>query len=565
MKRWLALAGIVVLGVAAVVVTERHKVNVPPGPAALLYLIADTEQELTRLPVSFTRMTDQEEIRAGDAIAKSYTAAQERISDADVLEVQDYITQVGWRLAAHAHRKLPYQFYYIPDNSFVNAFALPGGHVYIGAGLLALMDSEDELASVLGHEIEHIDHYHCAERIQQEQALRKIPLGQLFSLPVEVFQAGYNKDQELEADREGTRLAVEAGYSPAGAVRMMETFGRLFQEYHAHARTPQQELSQTAVSLLEGYFRSHPPASERVAQINKMIASEGWGVRPERDLAVAHIFWTAKAADALAAGKYSQAQQLALRALQLRPNQASALGVLAQAQFAQADFAGAAASYRGLQNARGWTIDVANSYALSLAAANRATAAAEFRGWLASAHGDTRELQLPLDGLLLLAGDSEPSRQRLAETRRRANRYDMSTPQELSDLGWWFYLAGDYPEAHDLINAAVQQRPDNLPMLLRLAWTQIELQRFADAFRTIGGALEPGSVRSELMMARAVARWQAQQQDTALRDFEVATSNQPQWESPRWVQALYSPLVAQSIREMKAERDRRAKAAAARR
>ena len=111
----------------------------------------------------------------------------------------------------------------------INAFALPGGHVYVGAGLLALMDSEDELAAVIGHEIEHIDHYHCAERVQQEQALRKIPLGGLVALPIELFEAGYSKDQELEADREGTRLAVQAGYSANGAIRMFETFERLTQ------------------------------------------------------------------------------------------------------------------------------------------------------------------------------------------------------------------------------------------------------------------------------------------------------------------------------------------------
>ena len=123
------------------------------------------------------------------------------------------MTRVGRSWPRDAHRKLPYKFHYIPDPIFINAFALPGGHVYVGAGLLELMDSEDELAAVLGHEIEHIDHYHCAERVQREQALRKIPLGGLVALPVEVFEAGYSKDQELEADREGTRLAVEAGYS----------------------------------------------------------------------------------------------------------------------------------------------------------------------------------------------------------------------------------------------------------------------------------------------------------------------------------------------------------------
>ena len=67
--------------------------------------------------------------------------------------------RVGSELATHAHRMLPYKFHYIPNPNFVNAFALPGGHVYVGAGLVSLMDSEDELAALIGHEIEHIDHY----------------------------------------------------------------------------------------------------------------------------------------------------------------------------------------------------------------------------------------------------------------------------------------------------------------------------------------------------------------------------------------------------------------------
>src|SRR6266568_7258056 len=263
MKRWIALSIILLLGLAAIVVSERRKVDVAAGPDALLYLVADTEQELTRMPVSFTKMSDQEEIGIGNQLAQSYELQREAKKDPEIVEIETYLNQVGSRLAVHARRKLPYKFHYIPDDGFVNAFALPGGHVYIGSGLLAMMDSEDELASVIGHEIEHIDHYHCAERAQQERALHRIPLGELLSLPIELFEAGYSKDQELEADREGTRLAVESGYSASGAIRMFETFQRLFDEYHARSKTPQDELSGVMRDTLEGYFRSHPLPAER--------------------------------------------------------------------------------------------------------------------------------------------------------------------------------------------------------------------------------------------------------------------------------------------------------------
>ncbi len=421
------------------------------------------------------------------------------------------------------------------------------------------MDSEDELAAVIGHEIEHIDHYHCAERVQQEQALRRIPLGELIALPVEVFEAGYNKDQEMEADREGTRLAVEAGYSANAAIRMFEAFQRLYDEYLNPAKTPQQELSEVTMQTIEGYFRSHPLPSERIAQIRNLIASEGWPLRPERDLAVGYMFWTVRAKAALEAKKYPQAQQLATESLKVRPGQANALSVLAQAQFAQADFSGAAASYRKLLDT-GWTMDVANAYALSLAAANPKTAVAEFRKWMATAKGDTRDLQLPLAGLSLLSGDPAPARAAIAAAR---TNYDLG-PRWLAELGWWFYLAGDQPTAASLLGDAAQQRPDNTKLALRLAWVWIEQRRLADALQMINnGNASDSSSQSEKAMARAVARWQAQERDAALGDFAAAMSGQPEWENPRWVKALYSPLVAQSVQQMQVENQRRRKALAA--
>ncbi len=557
MKSWIALAGIVLLGIAAVVVSERRKVDVPPGPAALLYLVADTEQELTRMPVRFTRMSDEEEIRIGADLARAYQR-DEKPND-ETVEVQNYLQQVGARLASRAHRRLPYRFHYLPEKSFINAFALPGGHVYVGAGLIALMDSEDELAAVVGHEIEHIDHYHCAERVQQEQALRKLPFGELAALPIELFEAGYSKDQELEADREGTRLAVEVGYSANGAIRMFETFQRLYEERYARARTPQEELSQLAEQSLEGYFRSHPLAAERIDQVRKLIARENWQLRPERDLAVAYVFWTAKAEDALAASRYAQAQQLAAQSLRLRPGQEKALEVLAAAQFAQADFSAAAASYRKLLEVAPKKMDAADAYALALAAANRTTALAEFQQWTESLKGEKpRDLQVPLAGLALLAGDGVPARSTAALAK--ATLSEDWAPEWFARLAWWYYLAGDYATAANLLENAVQQRPGQVRYGTERAWAQIEQRRFADAIQSVEITYGVSNAGPDQMMADAVALWQAKRQDEALGHFDAALARQPEWNDPRWVKPLYSPLVAESVAQMRAEEGRRARA-----
>ena len=460
MKNWIWLAGILGLSVAAIVTSERRKVDAPASPAAVLYLVADTEQELTRMPVNFTRMSDAEEIRIGNELAKMYGFSPENKNRTEVRIVDLYLKQVGGILAARAHRKLPYRFHYVPNENMINAFALPGGHVYVGEGLLELMDSEDELAAVLGHEIEHIDHYHCAERAQQEEALRRIPLGGLVAIPIFVFEAGYTKDQELEADREGTKLAVQSGYSANGAIRMFEAFNRMYERYRAQkarANSPQEELSDVAMQTLEGYFRSHPLPAERIAQIQKLIASEGWRAKAERDLAAAYIFWTERAQTAMNEKKYSEAEQIASRSLKMHPDQPQAWDTLARAQFAEAKFSDAAASYRSLLEKDSNRLPAVEAYAMALAAANRQSAASEFRGWLESVRSDKpRNAEVEQVGLSLLAGD--PTRAHKFEEELRLSN-DTHAPDYLGALGWWYYMAGDNERAAHIFDEVAQQRP----------------------------------------------------------------------------------------------------------
>jgi len=278
MKRIPIFIAVLLAGVSAIYFTERRHDTTPVSANPVLEVAADAQRDLTRLPMRLTRLSDQEEIAAGKELAEQYPVNDENLPP-EAAALDAYVARVGRGLATHAHRHLPYSFHLIPNRSMMNAFSLPGGPVYVGEGLLDQMTSEDELATVIGHEIEHIDHYHCAERVQVEAHLRNLNLGivgALLQIPLSVWEAGYNKDEELEADREGMRLAVQAGYSPYGAVTLFEKFAKLNKEYIIRAQSPEEELSQLAIQSLEGYFRSHPQTSERLAQANAVIAQEGW-------------------------------------------------------------------------------------------------------------------------------------------------------------------------------------------------------------------------------------------------------------------------------------------------
>jgi predicted Zn-dependent protease len=433
---------------------------------------------------------------------------------------------------------------------------LPGGHVFIGEGLLALMDSEDELAAVLGHEIEHIDHYHCAERAQRELALRHIPLAGLIALPMEVFEAGYSKDQELEADREGTQLAVATGYSANGAIRSFETFARLHEEYKSGDATPPDEAARVLQETVEGYFRSHPLSAERIAQIQKLIASEGWSVRPERDLQVAFIFQTAKAQNALRAANYKQAEELAAQSLRIRPDQPKALLVLASAQFKWANFSGAAETFRKLLQIEPTNGTIIASFARALAAADAKTAGSEFQKWEAGiSDGKAPGVEVAAAGLARLNG--KPQSAQGLETQFQQDGSPLGV-EGLGELGWWHYQAGDYPRAVELLGLAVQRSPDDKLWRLRLGWADIEVRRYSDALGILESVMCSRETESEKAMARAVARWRAAEKDQAMADFAVSIGeSKSDWHNPQLMKALYSPLTAESIVEMNAETERR--------
>jgi predicted Zn-dependent protease len=169
-------------------------------------------------------LSDADEARIGRILAEKFVKARGLAPTPQVERIEKYLQTVGDRIAANAPRRLSYHFHFDPDPRFRSAVALPGGQIFVGGGMLALLDSEDQLANVFAHEIEHVVLNQCHDRLLNLLSERHLSPAEGGKLSVEKFFGNYGDDGELAADREGVKLAAAAGYRPESAVRLLETF-----------------------------------------------------------------------------------------------------------------------------------------------------------------------------------------------------------------------------------------------------------------------------------------------------------------------------------------------------
>jgi predicted Zn-dependent protease len=185
-------------------------------------------------------------------------------------ELQAYVESIGKRLAVHSERpELPWHFT-IVDAPAVNAFALPGGYIYITRGILPFLRDEAQLAGVIGHEIGHVTARHSAQQYTKATgATLGMALLSIFVPEARPFQGvaeqalgvlflKYGRDDELQADRLGVRYTASADWNPAGVAGMLGTLQRLDQASGSRKGVP-------------NWLSTHPAPEDRVSKIQPVI------------------------------------------------------------------------------------------------------------------------------------------------------------------------------------------------------------------------------------------------------------------------------------------------------
>ena len=177
-----------------------------------------------------------------------------------------YVQAVGDRIAAHSDRKDVQYTFTVLESDIVNAFAAPGGYIYVTTGLLATADDEAELACVLAHETGHVVGRHTVRNMQSAMGIsmaaelllgeQGAAWGQLAGLGAGLFMMRNSREYEFQADQFAVKYAVAGGYDPGGAVRFFEKLIAM------HGSAP---------GGFAGWLSTHPPTDERIMRTREEI------------------------------------------------------------------------------------------------------------------------------------------------------------------------------------------------------------------------------------------------------------------------------------------------------
>lgn len=204
----------------------------------------------------------------------------------DAESLNDYISRIGNLLGPHTHRShLEYHFAVL-DSPVVNAFAVPGGYVYVTRGILALMKSEAELAVVLGHELGHVNARHSIRRMSEQMlfglglavgsALNKTvaDIAGFVGVGIQILFLKYSRDDERQADQLGVDYSRKTGYNPGEMIGFFESLEKMGDLSGKHS--------------IPGFLSTHPLTSERIQNTKNIL------LESDRKLQVEHVSYLNK-------------------------------------------------------------------------------------------------------------------------------------------------------------------------------------------------------------------------------------------------------------------------------
>ncbi len=215
---------------------------------------------------SLILISSSEEVEIGKQVAADVESKDRLLNDSTV---QSYVNGIGQRLVSACDRRDITYTFKVLENEEINAFACPGGFIYVYKGLLKTMDNEAQLAGVLGHEIAHVVARHSVKKLQQiygVNLLIQVALGEkseavqgLVGAAAGVILLGYGRDNEFEADEYGTLYEKKAGHNPDGMVQLLGKF---------------KAMEKSPPGTLEKLLSTHPPTSERIGRVQSVIQKE---------------------------------------------------------------------------------------------------------------------------------------------------------------------------------------------------------------------------------------------------------------------------------------------------
>jgi len=219
----------------------------------------------------FVMMSESEELKVGQQVFNEMRKNMVLLPENDPLA--QYVDRVGQKIAATADRKDLFFRFYVVDDDTINAFALPGGYIFIHRGLINHLNNEAELAAVLGHEAGHVTARHSVQQISKARAYQTammvtsifVPIpqaaGMLSDVMATAILKGYGRDAELQSDELSIRYLARAGYDPHATIGILKTLKRL-----NDISTKEKTDAGETVENYHGAFASHPETSKRIEE-----------------------------------------------------------------------------------------------------------------------------------------------------------------------------------------------------------------------------------------------------------------------------------------------------------